>query len=69
MTKRKAIPAKIRLKVLQRDNFTCQSCGKSPALYPELLGIDAFPKLEIDHFDPHSKGGSDEIDNLQTLCI
>jgi hypothetical protein len=68
MTQRKNIPDKIRLKVLKRDNFTCQSCGKSPALYPELE-IDAFPKLEIDHFQPHSKQGSDDIENLQTLCI
>jgi hypothetical protein len=68
MANRKTITAKKRLKVLQRDNFTCQSCGKSPALYPELE-IDAFLKLEVDHYKPHSKKGSDDIDNLQTLCI
>ncbi len=43
-------------------------CGKSPALYPELE-IDAVIKLEIDHVQPHSKSGTDDIDNLQTLCI
>jgi hypothetical protein len=68
MKKRKAISAKKRLEVLKRDNFTCQSCGKSPALYPEIE-IDAVPKLEIDHFQPHSKEGTDDIDNLQTLCM
>jgi len=60
MARRKKIPDRIRLKVLARDNYTCQSCGKSPALYPELE-IDVFSKLEIDHFQPHSKLGSDDI--------
>jgi len=68
MNKRKTIPAKKRLEVLKRDNFTCQSCGKSPSLYPELE-IDAVTKLEIDHYQPHSKEGDDSIDNLQTLCM
>ena len=68
MQRRKAISPKIRLQVLKRDNFTCQSCGKSPALYPELE-IDVSVKLEIDHFQPHSKGGSIDLDNLQTLCL
>jgi hypothetical protein len=68
MAKRKTITAKTRLEVLKRDNYTCQVCGKSPALYPELQ-IDAVVKLEIDHFQPHSKEGSDDLDNLQTLCM
>jgi HNH endonuclease len=68
MKERKTIPPKTRLAVLKRDNFTCQSCGKSPATYPELE-IDACVKLEIDHFQPHSKGGSINLDNLQTLCL
>ncbi len=68
MKKRKAISAKKRLEVLKRDNFTCQSCGKSPALYPELQ-IDAVVKLEADHFKPYSKEGSDDLKNLHTLCM
>ncbi len=68
MDRRKAIPAKKRLQVLKRDNFTCQSCGKSPALYPELE-IDAVTKLEVDHFQPFSKKGSDDLNNLHTLCM
>lgn len=68
MKRRKAISAKKRLEVLKRDNFTCQSCGRSPAMYPELQ-IDAVVKLEVDHFQPHSKDGSDDIENLHTLCI
>jgi len=67
MKKRKNISQKLRLQILERDLFTCHICGKSPALYPELQ-IDVV-RLEIDHFQPYSKNGSDEIDNLQTLCI
>lgn len=67
MSTLKTIPDKLRLKVLKRDNFTCKSCGKSPALYPELE-INVV-KLEVDHFKPFSKGGTDELENLQTLCI
>jgi len=62
MTKRKGIPPKMKLKVFKRDNYTCRFCGKSPATYPELV-------LEVDHIKPVSEGGSNEIDNLQTLCI
>lgn len=68
MKQRKTISAQKRLEVLKRDNFTCQSCGKSPALYPELQ-IEVVVKLEIDHFQPHSKEGSDDLENLHTLCM
>ncbi len=67
MAQRKSISDKVRLETLKRDNFTCTSCGKSPALFPELQ-IDAV-RLEIDHINPHSKWGSDNLDNLQTLCM
>lgn len=62
MTTRKPIPAKLQLKVFKRDNYKCRICGKSPSTHPEL-------SLEIDHFLPVSKGGTNDIDNLQTLCI
>jgi 5-methylcytosine-specific restriction endonuclease McrA len=53
------IPLSIRFAVLQRDGHKCVSCGKSP---PEVV-------LEIDHKKPFSKGGSNNINNLQTLCF
>ncbi|MGI8556164.1 MAG: HNH endonuclease [Pyrinomonadaceae bacterium] len=46
--------------VLARDNWTCCSCGRSS----KEEGIT----LEVDHILPRSKGGSNDIDNLQTLC-
>ena len=44
------VPLILRLKVLQRDNFRCVFCGKSPA-------TDLGTKLHIDHIFPFSKGG------------
>lgn len=46
--------------VLARDNWTCCSCGRSS----REDGIT----LEVDHIVPRSKGGTDDVENLQTLC-
>lgn len=51
----------LRLRVLNRDNFRCVFCGKSPA-------TDIGTKLHIDHIEPFSKGGKSVLENLQTLC-
>jgi len=58
---RHSISLKIRWEVLKRDNYTCKKCGKSPS-------SDHKVQLEVDHKVPVSKGGLDEVDNLQTLC-
>lgn len=55
------INLRLRFKVMQRDNFKCCICGKSPATSPHVT-------LHIDHIKPWSKGGETTIDNLQTLC-
>lgn len=55
------IPMSMRVRVLDRDNFRCVFCGRSPATD---IGI----KLHIDHVVPFSKGGKTTIENLQTLC-
>lgn len=46
--------------VLARDKWTCCSCGRSTRAHGVLL--------EVDHIVPRSKGGTDDLDNLQTLC-
>lgn len=45
----------IRKLVLRRDRYRCVFCGKD--------GL-----LEVDHIIPWSAGGSDDLDNLRTLC-
>jgi hypothetical protein len=57
-TKREAIPARLRVEVLERDGRRCCICGASAQE----------TKLHIDHIIPVSKGGLTEKRNLQTLC-
>ena len=56
---RTRIPRGMRHEVFKRDNYTCVECGarKSDGA-----------TLHVDHKIPVSKGGTDELDNLQTLC-
>ena len=48
-----------RFEVFKRDRFTCSYCGATP---PAIV-------LEVDHITPHSKHGSDDINNLVTSCF
>lgn len=52
---KQAIPAELRWRVWERDNFTCRGCG-------------ARTFLSVDHIVAESRGGSTTLDNLQTLC-
>jgi len=58
---RKTLSAKTRLRILKRDDFKCTNCGRSPATDPRVV-------LEVDHYEPVSKDGSDDDTNLKTLC-
>lgn len=49
---------KLRFKVLQRDNFTCQYCGRAA---PDVV-------LHVDHRTPFAEGGPTDEDNLVTCC-
>jgi hypothetical protein len=55
---RKALGKRARFEVLKRDSFTCQYCG---AKAPDAL-------LDVDHINPVSKGGDNNITNLITAC-
>jgi 5-methylcytosine-specific restriction endonuclease McrA len=55
----------IRLKALERDNFTCVKCG----FRDEESKIYHTGKLIADHIKPIALGGEEfELINLQTLC-
>ncbi|MEV1315338.1 HNH endonuclease [Micromonospora arborensis] len=53
--RRETIPDHVRAEITARDGDACQHCG-------------ATSDLTMDHIEPWSKGGSDDIDNLRTLC-
>src|SRR5581483_11705084 len=54
-----SLTAKDRFRIMWRDHFTCLYCGAKP---PNVA-------LQIDHFVPVSRGGSDADFNLITACV
>ena len=56
---RKLMTKQLRKMVMERDNYTCQCCGK---YMPDEVG------LQIDHIIPINKGGKTILSNLQVLC-
>lgn len=56
---RKLMTRELRTQIMERDNYTCQFCGK---YMPDGVG------LQIDHIVPVSKGGKTIPSNLQVLC-
>lgn len=49
----------IRFQILNRDGNKCVVCGRDT--------VDEV-KLHVDHIHPVAEGGTDNLDNLQTLC-
>ena len=54
------VPPQARYIVLARDGFRCCACGRSPKAHGIILNVD--------HIHPASKGGGNNMDNLQALC-
>lgn len=54
----RAISARTRASVLERDGFRCRRCG--------ARSNEA--RLVLDHITPVARGGSGDASNLQTLC-
>jgi len=50
---------RLRFDILNRDNFTCQYCGRKA---PDVV-------LEIDHIYPKSLGGKNVPENYKTACV
>lgn len=55
---RTALSKKVRFEVFKRDSFKCQYCGKSA---PDVV-------LHVDHINPVSNDGTNDIMNLITSC-
>ncbi|MFH8119917.1 MAG: HNH endonuclease [Candidatus Aenigmatarchaeota archaeon] len=55
---REPIPKSLRQEVFKRDGYKCVECGATKET----------TTLHVDHIIPKSEGGTDELDNLQTLC-
>jgi len=53
-------PPKIKEEILKRDGYRCVVCGR---------GIEDGVELVVDHIKPKDKGGTNDIDNGQTLCM
>ena len=56
---RKMMTPQLRRQIIERDNYTCQICGKK--MFDEV-------GLEVDHILPIAKGGKTVPSNLQVLC-
>lgn len=56
---RKLMTKDLRKQIMERDNYTCQRCGK---YMPDEVG------LHIDHIVPIKRGGKSVPSNLQVLC-
>lgn len=53
--RRRHIPRTLRRMVFARDGDKCQVCGTDR-------------RLTVDHLHPYIYGGTDDLDNLRTLC-
>ena len=56
---RNKMTSSLRRKIMERDKYTCQICGK---VMLDTVG------LQIDHIIPINKGGKSVEENLQVLC-
>jgi 5-methylcytosine-specific restriction protein A len=50
---------KLRALILKRDRYLCQPCYRANRLTQAT---------QVDHITPKAKGGTDDHDNLQSIC-
>lgn len=62
--KRRKIADVVKLRVINSQSKRCRYCDKRLK-----TTSDGIPLYDIDHIHMHAIGGSDEIDNLQALCL
>lgn len=51
----------IRRKVLHRDSYTCGNCNRTGKKFDSV-------ELHVHHIVPKSKGGTNSLSNLRSLC-
>jgi 5-methylcytosine-specific restriction enzyme A len=57
----RTVPPALQRACFKRDNYTCVKC--------EYHGTPNAGDLNADHIVPSAEGGTDDLDNLQTLCV
>lgn len=69
-----------RIRIYERDNYTCARCCKrfdrpdndryapTDPTYTDRRGTRRICQLEIDHIHPRRHGGDNNPANLQSLC-
>jgi hypothetical protein len=62
----RAISARLRAEVLDRNGFTCQMCGLTPGEIDPSTNRKV--RLHIGHIKDKALGGKDELSNLRALC-
>ena len=56
---------KLRRQILERDSYTCSSCGS----WLEDNHPDPDHRATVDHIIPKAAGGKDEPSNLVAMCL
>lgn len=53
---------KLRAQVMERDHRLCQTCWRAK---PQRITL----AKEVDHKIPKAKGGTDDLENLEAICV
>ena len=56
----RSVPHALQQACFRRDNWVCQGCG--------YVGRQRRGDLHADHIHNRARGGTDTLENLQTLC-